>query len=80
MHSHFFIIFLTGRSDALKIKIFSPQVGQYFDAVTKYATAYNNVAAFDGDYTNMAREFREGMVLSLREHCRKVVRVYLKHA
>ena len=44
-----------------------------------YATMYNNVAAFDGGDTNMAQEFKEGMVLALREHTRKV-RVYLKHA
>ena len=74
-----FLIFLTGRSEQVKIKIFSPKICQYFDAVTEYATAYNNVAAFDGGDSEMAGEFKEGMVLALREHCRKV-RVYLKHA
>ena len=79
MHSHFFLIFLTGRSDPVKIKIFSAKLNQYFDAVVEYATAYNNVAAFDGGDSDMAQEFREGMALALREHSRKV-RVYLKHA
>ena len=79
MHSHSFLIFLTGKSDPVKIKIFSAKLNQYFDAVVEYATMYNNVAAFDGGDSDMAREFKKGMVLALRDHCRKV-RVYLKHA
>ena len=79
MHSHSFLIFLTGKSDPVKIKIFSAKLNQYFDAVVEYGTMYNNVAAFDGGDSDMSHEFREGMVLALREHSRKV-RVYLKHA
>ena len=63
----------------MKIKVFSLKVCQYFDAVTEYASAYNNVAAFCGGDSDMARQFKEGMVLALREHCRKV-RVCFKHA